>query len=609
MERRLSRDLPAGWLRVASVLATAAVLLFTLASRLLARQATIWEWDDVIFGVTLRVFAPQSQVPQPPYYPGFVFLGRMANAVVGNELLALTSVSVLSSCIALVMVYLLSLEILKRQREALAASLLFAFFPAVWLHTGVPLSDPAGLAAGLSCAWLWMRARRTPVLLPVAALLFGVAVSIRPQDAVIALFPLARTLFHAPFRRRVTGLGAAAVSVGVLYFAPVFIAGGGFAGPWRVFRFQTNYLMSTDSLLAPGRLVKAVLGKYLLDIWATWPFAIFITILAAYGVFLLFRTRRQALLELAGAFVPYLVLCWLVMDPSTGGRYSLPYLPLVAVTVAVAATHLEERFVARRVPVVVALAMAWPAVVMWPAIRVIHTRSSPPVAAAEAIRQKMGQRPFGIVFDPGLYPQAQWLFPKVPMLSSEDLVAGRRVLDRGRAWWRFGVSEEGSSSAARWPAIPAFSRVGRGRYLEVPYGPLTRPPIRFEDGWYGPEFTTSADGAKSEFRWMAQRALMRFSALVLPVRFEIAVRAPLDALRAAPDVQVSINGRVVDRFQAGGEFAAKVYHLPGRLLRSDAPNMIEILSTETFVPAQVNPRSTDRRILALQVRDVSLSFE
>ena len=48
MERRLSRDLPAGWLRVASVLATAAVLLFTLASRLLARQATIWEWDDVI---------------------------------------------------------------------------------------------------------------------------------------------------------------------------------------------------------------------------------------------------------------------------------------------------------------------------------------------------------------------------------------------------------------------------------------------------------------------------------------------------------------------------------------------------------------------------------
>lgn len=53
---------------------------------------------------------------------------------------------------------------------AYQATLLLASFPAAWLHAGVPLSDPAGIAAALGAWWLAIRAATQPELfLPAAA--------------------------------------------------------------------------------------------------------------------------------------------------------------------------------------------------------------------------------------------------------------------------------------------------------------------------------------------------------------------------------------------------------------------------------------------------------
>lgn len=61
------------WVRAAGWVALTLVLA---ASRPVARQATVREWDDVVFGVSLHVFAPDARVPHPPYYPLHVGLGR-----------------------------------------------------------------------------------------------------------------------------------------------------------------------------------------------------------------------------------------------------------------------------------------------------------------------------------------------------------------------------------------------------------------------------------------------------------------------------------------------------------------------------------------------------
>ena len=453
------------------------VLVAVCITRVLARQATIWEWDDVIFCVALGIFAPHLGTPQAPFYPGFVFLGRVAKLVFGSDFDALTWLSVIASCIALGALYLLIAEWLDDRRVALAGAAIFAFFPAVWFHAGIPLSDPSGLAAALACAWLAVRARRSPGLIAMAGLAFGVAVSIRPQAALIAVAPLVLTLFRLPTARRLAGATASLSSAAMLYIAPIVIAGGGIAGPLRAARYQAGFVMGTDSLAAHGRTVGAVVAKYFYEIWGTWPFAVFVLALAAYGFHVLLRSRRGLLVELLATFLPYAIACWVFLDPRVGGRYALPFLPMFAALMAVGAADLETRLVPGRLPLITGLAVLWPVFMMWQPIRVMHTEPSPPVAAARAIRDSARGVRFGVVFGSGLFPHAQYLFPDVPKVASREAIGASPGAADVQVWWRFGVPEEGDTTAASWPPLAAFSRVGRGRYLTIPLGPLrTVPP-------------------------------------------------------------------------------------------------------------------------------------
>jgi hypothetical protein len=584
-------------------LALAALLLL---SRLQARQATVWEWDDVIFGVSMSVFAPQSGVPQAPFYPGFVFLGRAVNTALSDPILALTCVSVASSCAALIFLYLYLVELLGRRRDAATATLIFAFLPPVWLHAGVPLSDPAGLAAAMGACWLSLRARRAPALIPLAALAFGVAVSVRPQTALIAVYPLARCLIRARLRWRALGAAVAAASVSAFYVAPIILAGGGVAGPERFFRYQTGFVLGTDSLLAHGRSVRAVLVKYLVAVWGTPLLAFAILALLAYGAKLLLSRNRPALVELLATFMPYALLCWLFLDPSTGGRYCIPYIPLVALLVGTATVELDRRIVPRALPVVSAIVISWSAATIWPAVHAVHTRPSPPVVAARAIRRAVGHEPFGIVYGSGLYPHSQWLFPGVPSLKVAEVESGAHPLPPGGSWWRFGVPDADDATAASFPDLAALKRVGRGRYLTVPFGPFGVAPATYGNGWSRRETTTIADGTKVGFRWASQRASAQFPRLACKARLAITARAQLSPLRAAPEVRLIVDGVEVGRFTASAMFSTKAFELPDGLLHSDALNAVEVLSGQALVPSDARTAAQRDRRHAIQVQSLRI---
>jgi hypothetical protein len=592
------------WGLVAAAVAAGAVVV----TRVLARQATIWEWDDVIFCLSLHRFAPQLSMPQAPFYPGFVFLGRLARAALGSDVAALTWVSVVASCVAAGALYLLLDEWLADRRDAIAGALIFSFLPAVWFHAGIPLSDPAGLAAALVCAWLAVRARRVGACLPLAAVAFGAAVSIRPQTAVIALVPLAYTMYRSARRPRLAAIGTSAASVALLYVAPVLIAGGGLAGPLRAVRYQTGFVVGAESLLAPGRTLGAIVGKYLVEVWGGWPFATFVFALSVVGVIVLWRRSRGALVELCLTFAPYAIACFVFLDPADGGRYGLPVLPLVATLIALGAARLDAGFAPRRLPLLACAAIVWPAAMMWGPLQVIHTRPSPPVAAASAIRTAAANTKFGIVFGPGLFPHAEYLFPDVPRVATVDGVAATPDAERVATWWRFGVREQGSALVASWPPLAAFRRVGRGRYLEVPYGALTRSPIRMGTGWYGVETASDGHGQKAEFRWTGKRAAMWLPALAAPDSLTFEVRAPADALSRPPRIGVWLNRHELDEFTGETGYIAKRYDLDPAFLRPDSENLVELVTSETFVPARVSPTAHDTRELGVQVRLVRLTI-
>ncbi len=462
------------WLRAAGWVALAVVLA---ASRFVARQATVWEWDDVVFGVSLHVFAPDARVPHPPYYPLYVGLGRLARLLVPDDTAALTLLAALASCAALAFVFLLVRELLGDARVAVTAAVAFAFFPAVWLHAAVPLSDPAGLAAGLGAAWLALVAWRRPDLLWLAGLALGVACGVRPQAALIALGPLLLAGWKAPRRKVLVGLATTVGSVAACLVAPVVLASRDLAVLWQGLRYQTGFVVGVDSLAAHAFDVAARLRRFGVDLWAYPALAVLCHVLAVAGAVVLWRDRRRRELAwLAAAFAPYTFGALVMLDPATMGRYALPVLPAWAVLGSAVLVRAERAVVPRAAPaltVVLVIALSIP---VWSSIRVVHTRPSPPVVAARAIRAAAGPAPFRVAYRSDLFVFAETLFsdvPRVRVKTRSDLAA---LPADPLPLWVFGLAgDAGTGGVAAWPDLPVLRRVGRGRYLSVPYGRVAAP--------------------------------------------------------------------------------------------------------------------------------------
>jgi hypothetical protein len=173
-----------------------------------------------------------------------------------------------------------------------------------------------------------------------------------------------------------------------------------------------------------------------------------ITLLAAIG---LLRLRKRAALTLL-IFGPFLIFAWLYLDFHSASRFSIGYMPLFAI-LAAAAIPL------RALSVVVALLVLW----TWPALRVVHTTVSPPVAAIESIRATHGAGSV-VYVDERLAAHAALLMPEydrrivrvVPPLvedaSAVLLREGRSVMRGARNFTRVRGRLEG---------------IARKRYFEV----------------------------------------------------------------------------------------------------------------------------------------------
>lgn len=402
----------------------ALAVLGVVATRVLARQATPWEWDDLVFRLALDVFAPQSQVPQAPFYPGYVFLGRLARLIVADGHAALTWVSVLASSLVPAFCYFVATGLGFSKRAGLTAGALLAFFPAVWFHSGVPLSDPTGLAAGLGAMALALRAGRGPRIALLASLALGVAVSVRPQSALPAVVTLALSAFSLARKRRLAIITAATISTAVLYLGPIVVAARGLSGVVSWTAYQASFVLDHDSLAAHHWAIPFMLRRYFVDIWADPLIAVAIWALLLLGVLTLWREQnRKSLRTLLLVFLPYAVLSWVFLDPSTAGRYALPYLPLVSLLVAQGTSWTDDRLGFRTLPVTGVILVATMAAISARAVLLVHRLPSPPVVAARAILDAQETRPYRVAYSPLMRMHAHALFP------GAELVVARTTAD------------------------------------------------------------------------------------------------------------------------------------------------------------------------------------
>jgi hypothetical protein len=262
---------------------------------------------------------------------------------------------------------------------------------------------------------------------------------------MIGFLPLILALVH---RRRAALAGVALIAALVLgtYGTAAFFSGG-----WTAYRdvlaSHEAYIRNTDSFLAPLRpgLVQ-VADDFFFRPYRAPAINIAVTLLVAVAVL----RRRQWLV--IGIFGPFCLFAWLFLDFHSASRFSIAYMPMYAM---LAAAGIPRRGRALVVGALVVLMILW----TWPALRVVHTTASPPVAALDSVRRASGT----LYVDERLAAHAALLLPERERHIVR--VVPPFVEDRNAVLVREGASSASAQNFTR--DRERLERIARSRYFET----------------------------------------------------------------------------------------------------------------------------------------------
>ena len=414
----------------------ALALVFTLAHAPYL-ISSLEDIDSVNFALGVRDFDVASHRPHPPGYPIYIALGKAGVAALqpfgGSaspstiEARTLSALSLIGAVIAIAMLYrvlsswsragdgddLMSTPWHTLDSRALAATALTFACPLVWYLAVRPMSDVPGLAAALAAqaalglAWWRQQAdaggdRRLPPdrmaasgrMIVLGALLAGIAIGFRSQNAVLTLPMLAGVLIDRIGRGFAGALlgSAMAVAIGALTWAiPLVMASGGLDAYLAALGSQAGEDFAGVEMLysnPSARLAAFALLRTFVYPWDSIALGSVICGLAAIGGLTLLVRDRRTLVLVSLIAVPYLVFHLLFQD-TTFVRYALPLVPVVAF-LAVSGLAAAVRQVA--VPAAGALAV-WSVAIAAPVLAAYGSEPSPTVRVLSAMSGERGTPP------------------------------------------------------------------------------------------------------------------------------------------------------------------------------------------------------------------------
>ena len=205
----------------------AAILIAATAlTRFAFRSHYLYDIDSVNFALALKRFDPSVHQPHPPGYFLYVYLGRLANLIFHDANAALVAISIVFSCGAAAMIYVLADNWFGRN-AAVFAGLIFVFSPLAWFHGTVALTYIVeaffSALTGYLCWRIYCGAAR--FILP-GAVVVGMAAGFRPSSLLL-LGPLLLFSFRNANRKQAAGgIGALAVTL-LAWFIPMIQISGG----------------------------------------------------------------------------------------------------------------------------------------------------------------------------------------------------------------------------------------------------------------------------------------------------------------------------------------------------------------------------------------------
>jgi len=512
--------------------AVAAASLVAAISRIFAIARTPWDWDEMLFMLSLDHFDVARHHPHPPGFPLYIASARLFRLLGLGDFRALQAVGFLAAIAIVPAMFFLCRELRMPFWTSIAAALLLAFFPNVWLYGGGALSDVPSMTLIVIAIALLLAGCRNANAYLAGALVLAISAAFRPQNLLVGFAPF---LIASRFRKRdvIRAIVLAGIVLAASYGAAAWLTG------WSAYRdaLQAHraYIVRTDSFLSPER---PPLWRVFDDFFVMPYRAPLIDAIVAVSALIAILRRRPAVLAALAAFGPLCIFSWLMLDRYSASRFSIGYAPLVAILVA-------DTLGVLCVSVVVLSVMF-----TWPALTTLRTQISPPVQAVTSI-----PRDAVVYVQTAMAPFAEWY------------LRGDRVEFIGDAPPPAAWSEKQQALylAENPRGVPhgRFWDIARHRYFDVSVRPVAER-IVFGDGWYAEEGSPA-----QPWRWMAAHSQLELPAAGGNARLELSFYVPLDALPARPTVTIRVDGRIVDQFTATSQNVERDLVVRGRTLTID----------------------------------------
>jgi len=136
--------------------------------------------------------------------------------------------------------------------------------------------------------------------------------------------------------------------------------------------------------------------------------------------------------------------------------------------------------------------------------------------------------------------------------------------------------------------------------------PRLKPlPFKLTSGWFSEESAMEPDAPFACWRWTGPRAAISFFLPAGGARLLLQA-AVVEANTNGQELVVSLNGKIMDRFQPPSRLFYKEYHLKTGDLAGLSKTEWSIAVKKTFRPSALNPVVADERELGLQVFSLRL---
>lgn len=567
-------------------------------TRVYAAARSMWEWDEALFALAMRNYDITNHRPHPPGFPLFIGLAHIPRLVVGSDFRALQIVTVAAAIALFPLLFLLARELRFGFWTSYLAALLFVFFPNVWLFGGTAFSDVPALALTLAAAAMFARSVRERRAFVPAAVLLGMALSIRPQNIILAVAPAllgTAAMLRVSWKRAMAGVLAGLAVVTISYGAAA-LASESLSGYASAMQSQEDYVRRIDSaantrrpplsLLVPDFITRPMRGA---DRATALEALIIIGIIATIA-----GVNRGGGVTALLMFVPMMLFSWVMLDMAAVTRYTVTYVAghaLFAAHGAAWISRLAKRYSVHVQAVAIAILTAAYGSWAFPAIREVRRNEAPTAAVMEAV--------------------ARYVPPNAPLYVHEGLApfANYFLEEHGRSVLWFDASKsKPKPQAGAWMIVDSYVSSGDGkvftredgrtwqiarrRYYVTSVVPLAGE-AHFGAGWYQEE----PYGLRN-LRWMGERAEIVLPPSAKRTLLSIDVAIPTPLIDKRPVVTVTVNGRPVGQFVCTRQYEQREWVVEAK---PDGANVVALATSQVINPAR-EKLGPDTRDLGLQLR-------